>query len=538
MPIRSKNINKLPVGKSSHKLFSALVILSSLSLASIDTVKAETFVGPFKDDYQEIIPELNLKAELYSEPELPEVSLKSEYVLDNINIDEFFYKAHIEQNFYPIKLDTSFKAPVEIGLEEVLEQAIANNINLNIAKLDSKIAKWEFWKQFSENLPDFTMGLGNRNLDGTFYINSRVQGQIDENIASNNLRIQHRLFDGGTTLFLTLAEKHYKKATELQEKEIYNQTLLNSVKFYNNLLNSQLKLSTAAKAIENANTNLDLSTKFYEAGTGTKLDQLLAKAELAQFQKNLIDNEAAFRNAEIDLAEHLKLNLDKPLQIKNEKIRVFKLVPDDISIEEFLDHAFKDNPLILKSMALKEAAIKEGLSKIGNVLPKLDIYADRSGNGNEFNNLFHTTTLAFNLNVLVGENLGLGNFSEIAKAKVEIQRAKLALEQEQIRIEKELRKAYIKFQQAKSSIDAINKELEATEEALRLAKLRYKSGIEIFANLLEKETAYFEAQSKYIDSINSYNNSQAEIAYFMGKINFTDLLNQLGEPVYVEKGSM
>lgn len=527
MPLKPKNINKRSVGKFSIQLFSAFFVFSSLSLANINPAQAENFVGPFKDNYQEIIPELNLKAELYSEPELPEVKLKSEYVLDNINIDEFFYKAHIEQNFYPIKLDTSFKAPVEIGLAEILEQAIANNINLNIAKLDSKIAKWEFWKQFSENLPDFTMGLGNRNLDGTFYINSRIQGQIDENIASNNIRIQHRLFDGGSTLFLTLAEKHYKKATELQEREVYNQTLLNSVKFYNNLLNSQLKLSVAAKAIENANSNLDLSSKFYEAGTGTKLDQMLAKAELSKFQKNLIDNEAAFRNAELDLAEHLKLSLDKPLQIKNERIRVFKLVADDISMEDFLSTAFHDNPLILKSMALREAAIKEGLSKIGNVLPKLDIYADRSGNGNEFNNLFHTTTLAFNLNLLVGENLGLGNFSEIAKARVEIQRAKLALEQEQMRIEKELRKAYIRFQQAKSSIDAISKELEASEEALKLAKLRYKSGIEVFANLLEKETAYFTAQSKYIDSINSYNSSQAEIAYFMGKINFTDLLKQL-----------
>jgi outer membrane protein TolC len=194
--------------------------------------------------------------------------------------------------------------------------------------------------------------------------------------------------------------------------------------------------------------------------------------------------------------------------------------------------------LILKSIALKEAAIKEGLSKIGNLLPKLDVYADRSGNGGDFNNLFHTTTLAFNLNVKVGENLGLGNFSDAAKARLDIKKAKLALEQEQIRIETELRKSYIKFQQAKSSINVINKELETSEEALRLAKLRYQNGIEVFANLIQKESSYFNAQSKYIDSINAYNNAQAEIAYFMGNINVSDLLQLVDNPVSSETGQM
>ena len=249
-------------------------------------------------------------------------------------------------------------------------------------------------------------------------------GQINENIASTATRLDYRVFNGGTTLFLTLAEKFYRQATELQEQETYNKTLLDSIHFYNNLLSAQLKLATGAKALESMKANLDLSSKFFNAGTGTKLDQMIAATELARFQKNLIDSEAAFRTSEIDLAQHLKLNLDSALQIRNEKIRVFNLVQDNLSIEEFLGAALKKNPQILKSLAIKEAAIKEGLSKVGNLLPKLDIYADRSGNGGDLNNLFHTTTLAFNVNIKVGENLGLGNFSDLAKAKLDIKKAK------------------------------------------------------------------------------------------------------------------
>ena len=83
-----------------------------------------------------------------------------------------------------------------------------------------------------------------------------------------------------------------------------------------------------------------------------------------------------------------------------------------------------------------------------------------------------------------------------------------------------------------------NKELETSEEALRLAKLRYQNGIEVFANLIQKESSYFNAQSKYIDSINAYNNAQAEIAYFMGNINVSDLLQLVDNPVSSETGQM
>ena len=131
-PYKKSKINQKLESVFITPRFSKAAIYLGLILLHCHPVIAESFVKSYKDDYQEIVPELSLKAELYSEPETPNVKLKSDYVLDNIAIDDFFYKAHIETNFYPIKLDTSFKSPIEIGLEEILEQSIANNINLNI----------------------------------------------------------------------------------------------------------------------------------------------------------------------------------------------------------------------------------------------------------------------------------------------------------------------------------------------------------------------------------------------------------------------
>ena len=70
-----------------------------------------------------------------------------------IKFEKLFFKGKIEaNNFDPISLDVDFVKPSELSLEEVLEESILNNLDLSIAKLDSKIAKWQFWEKFSDNL--------------------------------------------------------------------------------------------------------------------------------------------------------------------------------------------------------------------------------------------------------------------------------------------------------------------------------------------------------------------------------------------------
>ena len=110
-----------------------------------------------------------------------------------VKINEFFYKAHLETNYYPLVLDTSVKEPEELDLETVLEKAIADNINLNIARADSKIAKWQFWEKFGENLPDIGFNLTKYRLNGTFQLNSQFSTAIDEDRAQINFSARHRI---------------------------------------------------------------------------------------------------------------------------------------------------------------------------------------------------------------------------------------------------------------------------------------------------------------------------------------------------------
>lgn len=455
-----------------------------------------------------------------------------EEIIDSLNskvikLEELFYQPHLDTGYQPIKLEATLYDPINVDLEFVLTKAIEDNLNLNIAKQDSIIAKWSFWKQFSSALPDFSVSAQKQNLDGTFYLNTNFAAPIDENQARMNFRIDHRAFSGGTTTFLTIAERYYKSAVEEEQRDQFNKTLYDSLFFYNQLLNNQVKLSSKLKALEEAKINLEQAKKFLKAGTGTRFDVVQADARLARAQQELIAQEASFRISEIDLAEHLNMDLLTPLKIEEldgKNIEKLSIIDDNLEIGEFLNIAKEKNPRIRAALKRKKGAFQQGLSKIGKFLPQLDIYADWSRSGEQFSDDFNITTIGFQTSLEFGKGSGLDTVSDLMGSRASVKKAKLQLRQEEQKIEKELRFAFLNYEKSKSFIEASQKELEASEEALRLSRLRYNNGLEVLANVILRESDYAEAEVKMIDSISNYNLAQAQLAYLMGEISIDKLL--------------
>ena len=47
-------------------------------------------------------------------------------------------------------LSVSHTEAIDLNLEEILAKAIENNINLQIAKANTKEAKWKFWEKIAK----------------------------------------------------------------------------------------------------------------------------------------------------------------------------------------------------------------------------------------------------------------------------------------------------------------------------------------------------------------------------------------------------
>lgn len=482
----------------------------SLVLSSFASANAEPLVN---DGYQPI-------------PSLSFTNLAL-YQDNHLKANKIFYEKHAGTNYDPIHLEASLEEALIIDLEDILATAIEHNLNLNIARADSDMSKWKFWQKFSDALPDVQMRASSQKRDGTFYLNSRFQNTIDETIVATGVRFNYRLFNGGTTTFLAVAEKYYKQATKEHERAVYQQILLDSVTYYYDLLRNQTALFAKLKALEQANANFELAQKFFSAGTGTKYDVMQAEAGLARAQQQLIEQEAGFRNAQINLAAHLNQPLETPYLIDKNSIDAIRIVDEDMPVQDILKSAFQRNPNIISALKAKQGALREGLSKVGDFLPKVDIYADIAGSGENFGDLFGITTLGFDANYSIGDGMGLTAVSNAMQSRAKVNKAKLEYARELQGIEKGLRGSYINFQKSKSLVNATQKEVAAAGEAVRISQLRYKSGLEIFSNLLEKERDLTAAELNLITSTANYNIAQAQLAYNMGVIDIKNILGNI-----------
>lgn len=485
------------------KITTITLLLSSIFITSISSLSAAELEAIKLDPIQESLKEIKL---------------------NKVKLEELFYNNHAGTDYSPIKLEARIDQPVALNLADLLSKAVEDNLNLNIARADSDIAKWIFWSKFSNALPDVSLGFGTQNRDGTFYLNSNFQAAIDENIATANMRISYRAFDGGTTSFLAWAEKLYADSSKENVKAQYNKTLLDAISFYMELVKNQVSLATNLKALERAKVNLDLSNKFFKAGTGTKYDVMQAEAVLARAQQKLIQEEADFRISQMNIAELLNEPLLTPYKIDGKTVKTFNYINDELEIEDFIESAKDNNPSIQAVLKAKKGAYKEGLAKAGDFLPKVDIFADFTGTGEELDDLFSITTLGFNTSYEIGSGLGLSPVANAMESKNRVKKAKLEYRQQLQSIEKQLRTSFINYQRSKSLVDASHKEYLAAKEALRLSKLRYENGLEVFANLIDREASMTEAELNMIQAIADFNLSQVQLAYDMGTINAEDIL--------------
>ncbi len=443
-----------------------------------------------------------------------------------ITLQDLYYRPHLDTGYQPIKLEASLTEPISVDLDYVLAKALEDNINLNISREAATSAKWKFWQQFSNMLPDFTVAARKKDMDGTFFLNSGFQKLINETQAQTQFRVSYRAFSGGKNSFLTIAEGFYRSAVGEDEQEQYNLVLLKSLEHYNNLLKDQVKLSAKLKALEQAQANLDIARKFYKAGTGTKFDLLQAEARLARAQQDMVEQEANFRMSEINLSEHLNLPLLTPLHaLENGSTGIAKLalVDGQLSIDDFMAAARKNNPRISAALKRKRGAFQEIIARSGDFLPKLDLYADLSSTGQDFSDLNRMTTFGLETTLEFGKGSGLNTTAAVMIARANARKAKLMYEQEEQRIEKELRMAFLSFEKAKSVLHAAETELLASHEALHLARLRYENGLEVLAAVIKRESDLADIQTKTIDSIANYNLAQAQILYLMGIISVKDL---------------
>lgn len=501
------------------------------------------------------------------------------YCLDN-KLEGVFQSAQLAE---PIKLEARIDT-LEIDLEKALNIAILQNFEVKEAQLQKSLQRWRLFENFSNWLPDYKTGLSAQRLDGNFLIGGVFPVKTLNSNVNAFMRFDYKFFEGGKGLFNTLASKNLYKSSKENLSVSINNILLAVTKAYNNLLKEQIKIEVLSKGIEEAKLNLELNKNLEKQGVGTKFDILQSEVQLAEQERAFIEGQGKLREASIRLS--LLLNLEQGTHIlpdKNDLI-VKKLFDLDKSIIEIIDIAKSNRPEV-KRAQLEYAAQKNYIgTACSGFLPKANFFGQYGGTGNVF---FHRSKvrevvpdaialdengnpivqkinrdrfLAQNVepqnvsNVIkaagkpfpnvvddslmanrflgievgwdIGDGIGFTTISKINQARYQSKLAKLNLNNWYQKIEEEVRLAYLDVQTAEKLIDVAKKKVNASQEALHLAKVRLENGVGINTELLNAQRQHLEALADEVNALIEYGNSQAELLHNIGLISVEKLIRK------------
>lgn len=427
-------------------------------------------------------------------------------------------------------------------LKECINHAVQNNISIKQSELDlqtTTITKKDALGNFLPSINasashSWNIGL-NQNITTGLLQNQTTQ------FTSANLNANVDIFKGLQNQNQFRRAKLALVASQYQLTKMQEDVALNVANAYLQILfnKENLKVQIEQQALDTK--QLNRTTELVNAGNVPKGDLLDTEATIATGKQRVIVAENALLLSKLSLAQLLQLQDFQNFDISDEDIPAMLSTVLTESPETIIAKA-KENRTELKIAEANLAVAEKDISIAkGAYLPTLSAFYGfntRASNssrvtGFELNQANPTTSIGYvdgtgqavlqpNFSPTVGnpapifqqfsdnkgQNFGLSlnipifnGFAvrnNVARSKIALERSKLAKNQQELDLERNVFTAYTDTKAAKESYEAALQIVKARELAMQYAKDRYEIGMMNIFDYNQSQTAYVNAQSEVL----------------------------------------
>ena len=424
----------------------------------------------------------------------------------------------------PIELDVDRDEVLDLNIEKSLLIALQSNLPQRIIDESVIRDKWRFWNVGSGLLPDifanYTMQDQSRGLAfsvaGTTH---RTQVGLRYNIAPAEI------FGTLGAYYDWMANSQFS-GTNLQElmKQTTNQ--------YYEVMRARGELAVRIEAVRQAKVQLALNETLEQAGVGTRFSVLQATEQMAENELALEAQQATTRISEIQLLTLLNMPLGTDIRLEDSQIYTKTLVSDNYAIDELVDFAMSNRPDIsrryLSYKASKSRIAEAAMGFAPSVSASIGTTsfarsATQSLDPGRIDDL-RTATVSVDWPVLVG--LGLNQISSINQKRAESRQASLEISNEKLQVDGQVRDAFLRSQSAEKQIKSAEKQLGASTEGIKLARIRLQNGVGTNIDLIDTQRNYVNALVNKVRATIQYNQAQVDLLRAIGLISVNSILNQ------------
>ena len=414
-------------------------------------------------------------------------------------------------NTKSISIETLLKENY-IKFEDIPKLIINNNLELKSLKELVNSASYNLASKISKRYPSLDLNANGlpQYLYGKNYNNNTDNTKTSQFKANPSLNLRWDLIDPKRGLDINSARKSFEIAKNNYEIKKYD--LIQEAKNrYHSYQRSYESRKNASAAVELSALSLKDAKSKLEVGIGTRFDVLEANSQLARDKQLLEENKIIEEINKISLKEILNLDFQKGFNInKNQKLMGFwnyllsqnidNGIETSLSLKNInLQGLIKKNQAnILKSANLPIIYISNNFSTSFSKGSSLYTSIDPTENQSSYLN---TISLNFSWNIFDGGN----NINSSRSKNAEFKSEKYEYSNLKNILKTNITETYLNLIKNQTKVISTKKEIKATEEALRLSRLRYEVGISTLKDVLLRQKELTNAKTNNIDAIYNYN---------------------------------
>jgi len=422
-------------------------------------------------------------------------------------------------------------------LVSVMQEAITENLDLQVSQRDITLAEKDVQVANSDYLPNVTANATGSYVDPDLAEVSN--GQNPEVTTSGNIALQQTIFSESVNANISI-----QKSLREAQKENYNSEALNTIfnvaTAYFTALILKANLSIQSQNLELTRYNLKIATENFEAGQSGKSDVLRFKSELAQNTQQMVEAINQLEQGYYTLNQLLNNPIDTKIDVEEAELQ--KGIFSNYNYEQlgqFLDDPTLKAPFVkfliqeainnapeLKALNYNIEATErsERLFGVGRFLPTVALQGQynyefsRSGVGTQFPTGFPAVPEGY---YTVGLNVSIPIFNQnkqnLNQQIASVQKEQLEVSKDNIilNIEKNINDAVLELINQISNIQLSKIFEETAKEALDLTQTSYANGVNI-VQLLDAQNNYLQAQLASANATYNYLQSAMQLERSLG----------------------
>jgi len=380
-------------------------------------------------------------------------------------------------------------------LQNCLDYAKQNNITLNSLRLTSKSSAQDLIQSKAAKTPNLT-------------------GSVSQSLTNYNYGALPSS-GYGVSSSVTLYNGHYL-TNDIKEKQLAiqvadlnllsseNDITLQITQAYLNILLARENIVYLQDLVTTTQAEVTQGQQQYDAGTIALKDLMELKATLATDKYNLVNAENTKRQYILALKQILELPSGTAFDItKTDSVSdTIQVIP----LKDALYTALQNRPEVKSSALSVEESIFEIEKAKAGLRPLLSLGGSVSTSYLKEPGYSYGYQLNSNFNQMLGLTLSIPILdrkvtqTNVAKAKIQTDQAKLTLQNTKMQLSQSVEQAYLNVVNAQSQLSAAQEQLLYSKEAYRIANEQLKIGTYNIVDFLQQKNIYIQAQQSYIQA--------------------------------------